>query len=224
VRPVIRVLLTAFLLTGCLSISIPAFASCNPNRSNDGQRRWDGTHQNVNQTVGGAYAEFSINTPYVYSGFVADYVMLTTGPFAWSQIGFDQYPGGSRDTFVEWTSDVVHVNNKYFGAQPANTYHYFTALYNNPAGNFGFKIDSTLIYQTAQTFTPTQGEASGESTTGANQMLGGYNVPQSQINLSIYYGGAWHGWGGSPFNDDSSKYGNSQSGTSDSIWDVACSS
>jgi hypothetical protein len=45
--------------------------------------------------------------------------------------------------------------------------------------------------------------------------------------MHIYYNGAWHNWYDSqpsPYNQDTSIYGNSETSNVDYIWDWACAS
>jgi hypothetical protein len=232
----------AILVLASLSVGMlvpgSVLAKCDPNRPNIQQHYFDGWSNTENQSnVGGIYSSILNYSPWVYpydgsSVGVSAWVMLTapggSGISHYAQIGWVEYPYGSRGTFDQWTSrDGKSITgNVWYGGYPVGQHTFYTMLYNNPPGYFSFEANGTLYDQPAATFTPTGVQNYGEIATEASQMPGGYNSPEDFAATNWWINGrGWIALNGAPNSYNYNYWGNSKSSSTDlTSWDWACSS
>lgn len=212
---------------------------CNPagydGRSNDYVTyRWDGWYRNPGTTVGGVYSDIYNYSPWVHdlsptASYVAAWVMILNANNSndFTQIGWWEYPQGVRYTFT-WTNWQGESQPLYtfMSPQATNTFSYYTVLYNNPSGDFGFYVNGHLVNTNYIEFTPNAGQVSGETHTADDQMPGGYQNTEDFYSTNIYYSGGWHSFNGTPSTagpNAGSYFGIYKvDGTGLEIWDNAC--
>jgi hypothetical protein len=213
-------------MVAAVSGASAANAKCDPHRANDGKNYWSGWERLPGATVGGVYSDIYNYSPWVHSstGVVA-WAMLNNGNGAWAQMGWLEYPGGDRRTFVQWTKSGDFFEEHYV-AQPVNTFTTYTVLWNNTPGKFTFRVNGSTIDTEDAGFAPNEGQLYGEIHSLWDQMPGALNNHENFYNSHIYFGtNGWHNFNGSNHNTGSNYFGNSRHNDTDTdIWDKACSS
>lgn len=205
-----------------------ALAKCNPGRTNDGNHYWLGWYRSPSSTPGGVYSSILNYSPWVYSGSaVRGWTMLNNGGSNWAQVDWWEYAGGTRYTFVQWTTSPNNWQTKFWNPQSTGSYTYYSTLYNNTPGDFTFQVAGSTIDQETASYTQNEAEIDGEIDTLADQMPGGYNSNAHEVfsDSNIYLNAAWQAFSGTVTNSNSTYFGNSNtSSTYDMAWDKACSS
>ena len=211
------------LAAGTVCAASPALAKCQPGRSNNGSVYFDGWVRSG--SVGGVYSDMLNYSPWVQpNNQVLAWTMLNNGTSNWAQVGWWEYAGGTRYTFVQWTTSPNRWQTKFWNPQSTGAYTYYTTLYNNQPGKFSFQVSGSTIDAENASFTPNQAQNLGEIQTLADQMPGGYNNNEVFKSTNVYIGG-WQAFSGSNYNSNGSYFGlNSVSSTQRNIWDWACSS
>ncbi len=212
--------LAVLVSTGIVSAA-PASASCQPGRANNGVDYHDGWVRAATG-IGGVYSTILNYVPWVQPGSeVSAWTMLNNTTANWAQVGWWEYSGGTRHTFVQWSISPGVERTKWFTPEPDGTYTTYTTLYGNTAGDFTFEFGSTKDLETAS-FTPNDAQNEGEVGTLADQMPGGYDTSEVFKGTEAYIGG-WQAFSGNVVNQDSIDFGNTTASSTETIiWDWAC--
>lgn len=205
-------------------MAAPVLAKCQPGRTNNGTVYWDGWYRSSSGTVGGVYSDILNYSPWVEpNNEVMAWTMLNNGGSNWAQVGWWEYAGGTRSTFVQWTTSPGHWSTKFWTPQSVGSYSYYTTLYGNTPGDFTFEVNGSTIDKETASFTPNDAQNYGEIHTLADQMPGGYNANEVFKATNVYIGG-WQSFSGTSTNSSSTYFGESNvSSTQRNIWDWACS-
>jgi hypothetical protein len=149
-----------------------------------------------------------------YAWVMIDGPQYSTGP--WAQIGPYEGVGGARYTLAQYSTILgwEQYANYWYAAKSIGTTHTYTVLWDEGAGlpYLTFQIDGTTKATPGVTWVPYDGQASGEITSLADQMMGAINVHEKFSNLHIYYSGGWHTYVGSG-SAPASYFGRSPTGT-----------
>jgi hypothetical protein len=205
---------------------------CNPGRPNDFNTvRFDGWYRDPGSTVGGVYSDIYNYSPWVHyissrESYVSAWTMVdyTGSPYDWAQVGWVEFPLGVRYTFDQTLGPSGgNPRTMYYGSQPVNNLTYYTTLYNNPSGYYGFYVNGKLIDKASILFTPNEGQNFGETHSAADQMPGGYDNTEDFFSTNIYYSGGWHNFAGTIADDNTSWYSYDEFNNANlSIWDNYC--
>jgi hypothetical protein len=155
-----------------LSIANPAWASCNPGRTDDGIYYYDGDEWAPSGPgLNGVQSNIWNYNPYTAVGANAlDFVMLQLSN-NWAQIGRRTEHSSGEFTFYQWTTSPGNWLNINVAAQPVSTFtNYKVDL--GSGGNFNFYVDGTKIDGKTASFTPIQFVVEGEIHSLATQMPG----------------------------------------------------
>lgn len=236
---VVGALLTLLAWAGASPITAGASGGgdgCNPGRNGDSTTRWDGAGRDYSG-IGGIWGTIKVYSPYV-ANWTSGWVMLWLDGSSVEhhvQAGWDEYPGGYRYIYFEWTynnngSWTRTDDNPQNPSNWINTTHNFTVLFNNPnSGEYTLYMDSGYPqkYYTYSDFTPNNGQAYGETHSAADQMAGGYNNHETFRSEQVWLPGS--GWVWANLNAWSSNtspgwYSYSKpNGSDEDIWDQKCS-
>lgn len=211
--------------------SVPAFflwpaaasGKCQPGRSNNGATYFAGWTRNNAGAPGGVYSNILNYSPWVQpNSVVVGWSMLNRGTTQWAQVGWLEYAGGTRKTFVQWTTSPGVTQTKYFNPQPTGQSTYYTVLYNNTPGKFTFQVNNSTITTETATFSPDSAQISGETKTLASQMPGGVYSGEVFGDSHIYLG-SWSNFSGSNFVTNTTYHGiGGSGGLQRNTWDWAC--
>ncbi|MGA3184449.1 MAG: hypothetical protein ABSE52_07625 [Candidatus Dormibacteria bacterium] len=230
-------LLTAALVGGLIAPAT-ALASCAPGRNHAIGDWFDGWYNSEGTTnVGGIYSDILVYSPYVYDDSsyqgVSAWVMLVDSS-AYAQVGWVQYPQGSRGFFDQWTTanGSSETGTVYYGVGTVGQYAWFTMLYNNPSGYFTFEYNdgggNVVMNQPVAKWTPTGVQNYGEIVDAASQMPGGASDHEDFSSTYWYINGqGWIPMNGTPqtyYKDPNNGIGiqfegSKYSSTDDQIWD-----
>lgn len=208
------------------------YAKCDPGRGSDYYQPYhDGWWNEPGGTVGGAYTSLLNYSPWVYpisSDNDSAWTMLHDSASCthcdYAQVGWTEYAGDFRDTFVEWTHDGTF-SDKYFTAEPVGSYTTYSVLYSPSTDVFTFQVANDTVETVGAQFTPDTGEQYGETQTLASQMPGGYNSGSHEVfsNAHIYARGQWVEFNGIGNSTDSTYFKQDRSSNQYfQIWDSAC--
>ena len=207
---------------------------CNPGgHQNYRALSFDGWNRRPPSTPGGVYANIWNYSPWVsrFNGssdksVVAAWVMLANGPY-YAQIGWLEYPGGTRHTFEQVngpsTSQPVTNFDPTYGV---NSYTYYTVLYGNAgSGVYSFRYaGNTSKFQFLGGFAPLEGQNYGETQSNADQMPGGhesYYWYETMTDVNIWIGG-WQAFNGN-YSTGGTPYGGYKAGAKEiDIYDTRC--
>lgn len=144
--------------------------------------------------------------------------------YLWAQLGWLEYRFGERHEYYEYfINDALGWRRyKEFAAPPAG-YSYYTVLHNPGTSKITMQIRGSTVLSAAVAWTPNDARASGEITSLANQMPGGYAVWQGFSDLHVWYNSAWRfpaSW--TIDNAYSNYFGNYTNSQTHSIWDRSC--
>jgi hypothetical protein len=203
---------------------------CNPGRANDypDNNLFDGWYRIPGGTVGGVYSNIYNYSPWVHyisstaSAVVAWTMVTRNDASVWAQVGWLEYPVGKRYTFDQTFNGSGQPRTEMYAPDGVNTSSYYTTLYNNPSGDFGFYKDGKLIDSTHAAWTPNEGQNFGEAKSTADQMAGGYQNPETFGDTHIYYSGGWHSFNGTSAMTKSYYGGLKIDAYTMQIWDDAC--
>jgi hypothetical protein len=247
-----RFAITAALLALLLTLfQVPARAAgggdgCNPGRSsNYVHYYYSGTDDiSAPSSYGGIYGNIYNYSPYVYSSSSSDsdsqWVMLDHSGTDWAQVGWIEFPGSVRHTFVQFNDPGVDSWTNYFAPFTINSDPEYEVDYNPSCphvGCFAFYANGTWLTGTGHSFTPDDAQSAAEIHDKASQIPGGYNNTSYALNLHVYYNagasGSWHSMNGhntavdqsgNPAPSWDNVSGNGTNGNSSySSWDSACS-
>jgi hypothetical protein len=206
---------------------------------------WDGWKYNLNQIIGGAFANIWNYSPWVYptnGDFASAWSLLTYdhgygGDDGYAQVGWIEYKNGERHTFEEAHDSgggIWYVTSD-FPTYAVNTYTYYDTLYNSTTGVISFRVNGTNGAHTwvSQTWIPGEAQVSAESADWATQMPGGYSSSYYHEDLfdSEYYLGGWKHFpsnapiftAGKNGEDESSQFGHTTPTSNNlSVWDKKC--
>jgi hypothetical protein len=187
---------------------------CNPGRANNYLTYyWIGaTSQNViNGTpVGGVYANIRTYSPFVAgpnqgapSGdSVSEWVMLDSGTpgssYQWAQIGWLEFPGGVRNTVVQYADGSNDIQTDYYSPSAINSTQTYGVLY-APGGQFTLSENGVNLVITNLSWAPDSADIDAELHTEASQVPGGTADPSGQVaqvtNAHVWPTAGSGGWG-----------------------------
>jgi hypothetical protein len=133
-----------------MTMASPAIAKCNPNRTQDTHRYWDGQYRAPGATVQGVSSYILNYSPWVSpaSSQTTAWPMLTvtTGQQLYAQVGWWEGAYDDRRTFVEWTPSSSSYLQLFFPAQPLDHLTNYKVLYNPvPSLTFDFYVNQTVV-------------------------------------------------------------------------------
>ena len=195
--------------------------------TNNGQVYFAGWERTPGGNVGGGYSNILNYSSWVQPGSrTVAWVGLSKDPSTaeWAQVGWHEYPGDVRNTFVQWTvGPGQYITPHLPAAEPVNAYTYYTVLWNYEPGKFTFYAAGRRLEGVNASFTPNQGENFGEIKTLASQMPGGYSNPEYFSDTHVWYANAWRNFDGSVFITHFGYHSAVRIGTTDlGIHDKAC--
>jgi hypothetical protein len=173
---------------------------CNPGRpDNSTTYYWiGGTSQNtkiINGTpIGGVYANIRTYSPFVAgpnqgapSGdSVSEWVMLDAGTPGssdqWAQIGWLEFPGGVRNTFIQTADGSNNIHTDYYSPSPINSTQTYGVLY-QPGAQDPFVIaeNGVNLVEVHLSWAPDSADINAELHTEASQVPGGTADPSGQV-------------------------------------------
>ncbi len=181
---------------------------CNPGRpDNFPTRYYIGAEQQPGVEVGGVKGYIYNYSPWVSSTDnpgVTQWVMVTNGP-SWAQVGWREFPGSQRDTFVQFNIPNERSWTNSFPAYPINSNIEYAVTHdpNCTVHCFTFYANGRQLTDSNYNFAPGYGEAAAELNTQADQVPGGYNDPSPVSSLQIFMpagsNGSWNTFTGSTF-------------------------
>ncbi len=212
--------------------SLPALASCDPSRSDDGLSYFDGWYRDPPGTylAKAVYSSILNYNPFVHSGAndtSAWSMLFLTGSKYYAQVGWLKSPNGTRNTFVEF---VYLPDGRYrtdtFPPDSTGTYHTYKVTVRTRDGFVDYYDDGNDIDESPQFADYNEGQIFGEIHTLANQMPGGKNNHMRFQGSHIFYNAGNHEFDGAPSSDLGTTYWNYNvvSTTELAIWDKACDS
>lgn len=136
--------------------------------------------------IGGTYAQLWNYSPWVYpinssASSVSAWVMVwnNNNAMKYAQVGWVEFPNGSRHTFRAARNQTVQEDADYTWApQPSGSFTFYTVQYNDPSpGWVSYYIAGVKQAQTYTPINPNEGKLAGETHTIADQMPGGSITP-----------------------------------------------
>ena len=213
-----RVVATCVILSLLFVLSqVPAVAEgggdgCNPGRSSNYLTwYWSGNDDtNYPSSYGGIYGNIFEYSPYVYDSsnsadgedYTSQWIMLDNGN-DWAQVGWFEYPGNERYTWVEFNDPGHSSWDNWFPSYSINSTIKFQITYQPTCPSdtcFSFFANNTSPQLTGSKYnwTPTDAQSNAETHDQASQIPGGYDdLPNSGAsNLHVYYpagsSGSWY--------------------------------
>lgn len=154
--------------------------------------------------------------------------MLQTIPAAskWAQVGWQEKAYDDRDTFVQFTGEFPYFYHYNFPPFPTDSFHVYEVTFDY-SGTINFRVDGVFYFGTPAAFDPNSATISGETTTLATQMPGGYSHSQYRewfIFSKVRLGGAWSNFYRTPYNPVPQYFGSLPDSGNQAIyiWDKAC--
>jgi hypothetical protein len=225
---------------------------CNPERANNSAYYWIGaTSQDASPgPAGGVYANIRTYSPFVAgpnqgapsNDSVSEWVMLDSGDpqttDQWAQIGWIEFPGGVRNTVVQYADGSSDIQTFFYSPSPINSTQSYGVLY-APGGQFTISENGVNLIETDLSWAPDSADIDAELHTQASQVPGGTADPSGQVamvsNAHVWPqagSGGWANFDGEtlyayvPTNANHSFIGLAPLGTNGNTswrtWDKAC--
>lgn len=172
---------------------------------------WSGWVQyNYSGTMYGVRADILNYSPWVYDpgewSVSTSWVMLSTQAGGrWAQVGWLEKPYDARRTFVQFSvPNAPYFHHFEWQPEPVGQLTQYRVLYGYPnSDSFSFYVNGNGVLSTNwPQYTPDKAEVSGEVTSYANQMPGGYLAPELLFNsyYQITNGGTYYSFDGDEVN------------------------
>lgn len=239
----------AFALSQAPALASGGGDGCDPGRSSNYLTYYfaGADANNAATSFGGIYGTIDNYSPYVKSSssedFTSQWVMLAYSGTKWAQVGWTEYPGSQRNTFVEFQDPGVSGWDNYFPPYAINSSIKYQVTYQPTCPSdtcFSFFANNTSpqLAGTKYNWTPNDAESFAETHDQASQVPGGYFNPSSASDLHVYYNagssGSWNNMDGHDYTEtnhggpgtgpswdnvsNNGLYGN----TSYDTWDSTC--
>jgi hypothetical protein len=156
------------------------------------------------------------------------WVMLDndTSPYHYSQVGWWEFPGSTRQTFNQYTYNGTFTNT--WSPQPTGYFTYYELTWYTSLGEHvvDVYVGGSQVAEQQVDFTPIRADAQGEINTLASQMPGGYNYAEAFDDSHVQVNGAtWDAFNGVGDNSNSTYFGDDVvNSTVSNVWDKACAS
>jgi hypothetical protein len=187
---------------------------CNPGRATNSVFYWIGaTSQKASAEVGGLYANIRTYSPFVAgpnqgapsNDSVSEWVMLDPGDLGnpniteWAQIGWVEFPGGVRNTFIQTADGNNNLHTDFFAPSAINSTQTYGVLY-QPGVQFPFTIteNGSNLVSFSLSWVPSSADILAELHTQASQVPGGTADPSGQVaqvtNAHVWQNAGSGGW------------------------------
>jgi hypothetical protein len=228
-------LVITLALSGAIFSGAPeAWASCNPDRTNDFHYYYDGAAivPTRGSILNGVQSNIWNYNPYtVTNANSLVYVMLQLGGGVggnWAQVGRRTEANNGEFTFYQYTDQSQAIHNMNTTALPVNQFNNYKVDLGTGLNNFNMFAGNLPEVTVPADFIPNEVEVSGEIHSLADQMPGAAQLTESlydqQFREADSNPGTWYGIAvsGEENNTRPQSFGYARSSNDVDIWDLAC--